>query len=378
MAKPGRPRKNNAMANLKKILGEEDGRAINMKAPNEDAMPVEFMRDMSVRERIARIRKTVDDRCKDLELIAVKDSSRAIEVHMPWLHKMTPERQVESIEQMQHYNERIIAKLIEEAACHVAISERLEVELRQARQKAFTRSMQVPQAINDLAIKLNLRGLNAGAARSLPAAAVDRLVQLINGEGDPALAEALGLTVREKSSEDEVLDRLLAEAHRMQEDVEIVPVVPTGFEGGWDYERGPLPRDYWSTVQDFRMSYEWKYRPARPGEDDAITGMILPEAHEWSKLREFNRNFGMIAMDRIRSQRMGINVIRELLSSKLGVGQDDVPLNMVKIWLFLLAGRFMKQETADALFDPGFFDGVVMPCSATGPNVVRELVKEGG
>lgn len=55
---------------------------------------------------------------------------------------------------------------------------------------------------------------------------------------------------------------------------------------------------------------------------------------------------------------------------------EDVPLNMVKVWLLLLAGRFMKRETADELFEPGFFDGVVMPCPATGPNLARELVKK--
>ena len=124
------------------------------------------------------------------------------------------------------------------------------------------------------------------------------------------------------------------------------------------------------------MPYAWRYREARPGEYDAVIDMILPEAHAWSKLREVDRNFGMIAMDRIRTQRMGINVIRELLSSKLNIGMEDVPLNMVKVWLLLLAGRFMKQETADELFEPGFFDGVVITCPATGPHLARELVKK--
>jgi len=40
----------------------------------------------------------------------------------------------------------------------------------------------------------------------------------------------------------------------------------------------------------------------------------------------------------------------------LEVSREKVPLNMVELWLLLLAGRFMKQETADAMFEPGFFD----------------------
>lgn len=286
---------------------------MNRQVPNEDAMPVEFMRDMSARARIARIREIVECRCKEAEQIAAKDPSRAIEVRMPWLHKDTPERDVERLEQMKYYNERILAMLMEEAVRHMAITESIDGKLCQARQKAFTRATQVPQGISDLAIKLNLRGLNAAAARSLPVAAVDLLVQLINGEGDPGLPEALGMTFRGKAAEDEALDGLLAEAHRLQEGVEIVSVVPAEFDGEWDYGRGLLPREYWSTVQDFRMPYAWRYREARPGEDDAVIEMILPEAHAWSKLREVDRNFGMIATDRIRTQRMGINVIRELL-----------------------------------------------------------------
>jgi hypothetical protein len=85
-----------------------------------------------------------------------------------------------------------------------------------------------------------------------------------------------------------------------------------------------------------------------------------------------------MALDPIVSKRGSATNIREFTALRLGGDPDDVDTNLVKTWHLLLAGRLMTQEECDKLFEPGYFEGVVMPCPATGPSVVRQLVPKEG
>ena len=116
---------------------------------------------------------------------------------------------------------------------------------------------------------------------------------------------------------------------------------------------------------------------ARPDEEEQVLGMPLPDAHDWQGLRLWNRNFAEIALDRIRKKRDAMNNVRDIVSAPRGMEPEDVDMNLVKTWLFLLSARFMTPEECDELWEPDFFEGLVMACPATGVGVVRELVKKG-
>ena len=151
------------------------------------------------------------------------------------------------------------------------------------------------------------------------------------------------------------------------------PVIPTYFNEKWNYDNGPLPPEFWSTVQDLPEPYRWRYRMATEEEEETVLGMQLPEAHDWAALRAWNRRFSAMAMEVIRTRKSGRRAISDFIGNEWGVPPDDVPENLVRIWLYLLAGRLMTPEDCDKMFDQGYFAGAVMPCPATGGGVVREL-----
>ena len=115
---------------------------------------------------------------------------------------------------------------------------------------------------------------------------------------------------------------------------------------------------------------------ATPEEEDAVVGMLLPEAHDWGALRDWDRHFQELTMPRVRTKKGGITNIRDFVAVKLGKEPDHVDMNLVKTWLMLLWGRNLSEDDCDLLFEPGFFEGIAMPCPATGFGVIRQLVRK--
>jgi hypothetical protein len=57
--------------------------------------------------------------------------------------------------------------------------------------------------------------------------------------------------------------------------------------------------------------------------------------------------------------------VRDIVSARKGIDPDAVEENLVRAWLFLLAARTMPQEDFERLFEPGYFDHIMIPCCAS-------------
>jgi hypothetical protein len=187
-------------------------------------------------------------------------------------------------------------KLLSEAATHMLLSMRIEAVMKLARRTALDRALRVPKGLQEFILRLHLSGLKAAAVKDLSTRSIESLVALLNGDADPDLRDAVGLRGRGSRITDEEVQQALADAeraraehHRAREEAfseslppVIEPEIPEGFSEEWDYSKGPLPPEYWSTVQTLPIPYDWEYRMALPEEEESVLGMFLPEAHSWN------------------------------------------------------------------------------------------------
>lgn len=163
-------------------------------------------------------------------------------------------------------------------------------------------------------------------------------------------------------------------------EAEIVPVYPEELED-WDLEAGPLPRAYWSTVLP-DGPYYFEYRRARTPEEMAIAQMELPPAPSWDAMLEYDTAFGMACRREpfeFMHLRPAIESIREHLNGKWDFGsnrknREEPPEDKCRAWLFLLVGQHLHPSDIAKYFGLSYFDGLCLPCPATGDDVIRKLV----
>ncbi|MFZ3481935.1 hypothetical protein [Sphingomonas sp. 3-13AW] len=387
--KRGRRSKAERYAKAAKVIGPLGVQVLFEGFPGEKAMPLDEEFEGDLENRFGTLGKMVKKRLD--EVVKKEEKKEIFGQRMPWLTADTPEQELIDLSQRRHLNERVLNELLSEVAMHMLLSMKIEADMKQARRTALDEALRVPKGLQEFILRLHLAGLKATAVKDLSTGAIDALVALLNGDADPDLLDAVGLRGKGSRITDEEVQQALADAeraraeyHRAREEAfseslppVIEPVIPEGFSEEWDYSKGPLPPEYWSTVQTFPIPYEWEYRMALPEEEESVLGMPLPEAHSWNALFKWDRDFEDLALDPIISKRGSGTNIREYTALRRDIDPDDVDANLVKTWHLLLAGRLMTQEECDDLFQPGYFEGVVMPCPATGPGVVRQLVRKG-
>lgn len=383
----GRPRKAAKVDMKAHVLGPSDAQKLRSALPLEETISSGGMPGLTIDQRLEELGIRIG-----IAVTEAKKKPRSI-VHLdyPWLHDMSPERMVMELEQRLHLSERVVTGMMRELVDQVAVSEEIRAMLRIARDRLIEGGPTIPGGLISFVQKMHDNGLLVSSVKDMSRSSLEAVVALLNGDVDDGVLELVGMgrSGRRITAEDaeralEEADRIIAE-HResvVETDVDqlpmvIEPVVPDTFADDWDYSNGPLPPEYWSTVQTLPIPYEWEYRMAHPEEEISVLGMTLPEAHSWSALCEWDRQFKEIAFNPIRNKRGASNNIRDLMAAKLDTDPDDVDANLVRTWLLLLAARLMTEEECDRLFEPGFFEGTVMPCPATGAGVVRQLVRKG-
>jgi hypothetical protein len=369
------------------VLGPSDAKKLTSALPLEETIGSGGMPGLTMDQRLMELGTRIESAVTE----ASKKPRSIVHLDYPWLHEMAPDRMVMELEQRLHLSERVVTGMMRELVDQAAVSEELRAMLRIARERLVEGGPTVPGGLISFVRKMHDAGLLVASVKDMSRSSLEAVVALLNGDVDQEVTELVGIarSSRRITAEDaeralEEADRMLAE-HRqgsVDDQVEhlpmvIEPVVPEGFDSVWDYANGPLPPEYWSTVQTFPIPYAWEYRMAVGDEEDRVLGMALPEAHSWSALCEWDRQFKELAFNPIRNKRGASNNIRDLMAAKLDIDPDDVDTNLVRTWLLLLAARLMTVEECDRIFDPDFFEGVVMPCPATGAGVVRQLVRQG-
>jgi hypothetical protein len=376
---------------LGRVLSPLEIKELTSLLPGEEAMRHDEYLGDSPQDRFDEMGELIKGRLSEAYAKAAKHSSEGAGKWTPWMHRMNPSEMIVELRRREHLNERVIAHLVKELGIHMAMSVKIRHLIRQSQATMIDEAMDVPKGLQEFAIRLHAAGVRTASVKDLSKGAIDALTGLLNGEADPDLAEAVGLGKSARYVTDEHAARALEESgriiaeHREAIEEEVVaglpavvePVVPDEFGEAWDYSAGPLPPEYWSTVQELPIPYVWEYRMATPEEEERILSMPLPEAHDWAALRSWNKNFHDIATETIKSRKGAVLFMQDLFSVQYSTAPDEVDMNTVKAWLLLLAGRFMTREACDALFGIGYFDGVTMPCLATGPGVVRQLVPKG-
>lgn len=376
---------------LGRVLSPLEIKELTKLLPGEEAIRHDEFLGNSAEERFEEMGNLIAERMKEIVKKAAKHDSESAGKWTPWLHRFSPSEMIVELRRREHLNERVIAHLTKELGIHVAMSVKMRHLIRQAQATIIDEAMDVPKGLQDFIIRLHAGGLKTASVKDMSKGSMEALIALLNGEVDDDLIEAIGMGRSTRYVSDEEAYRALDEVAHLQDEqrvsasetpVEVLstviePVVPEGYDGEWDYSTGPLPPEYWSTVQELPISYVWEYRLAEPGEEETVLSMDLPEAHSWQKLMEWDRHFGEVALWPIRNKRGASNIIRDFMAVKRDIEPDDVDTNLVKTWILLLAARLMTIEECDRLFEPGFFEGIVMPCPATGVGVVRQLVRKG-
>ena len=376
---------------LGRVLSPLEIKDLTALLPGEKAIRHDEFLGNSPEERFTEMGKMIEERLKDVAALVEKHSSEGAAKWTPWIHRMNPQQMIAELRRREHLNERVIAHLTKELGVHLAMSVKIRNLIRQSQATMIDEAMDVPKGLQEFIIRLHAAGLKTAPVKDLSKGSMEALVALLHGEVDPEVMEAIGIGRSGRYVSDDDAQKALEEADRMLSEhremmVEVVeaqvpmviePVVPEGFGDDWDYANGPLPPEYWSTVQTLPIPYVWEYRMALGEEEDRVLGMSLPEAHSWSALCEWDRQFKELAFNPIRNKRGASNNIRDLMATKFEIDPEDVDANVVRTWLLLLAARLMTEEECDKLFEPGFFEGVVMPCPATGAGVVRQLVRKG-
>lgn len=376
---------------LGRVLSPLEIKELTSLLPGEKAIRHDEFLGNSPEERFTEMGKLIEERLKDVAVAVEKHSSEGAAKWTPWIHRMNPQQMIAELRRREHLNERVIAHLTKELGVHLAMSVKIRNLIRQSQATMIDEAMDVPKGLQEFIIRLHAAGLKTASVKDLSKGSLESLVALLHGEVDADVMESIGFGKSGRFVSDDDAQRALDEADRLLSDhrdmmVEAVhadvptiiePVVPTGFDDEWNYENGPLPPEYWSTVQELPIPYVWEYRMAVGSEEESVLGMALPEAHSWAALARWDRLFGEIAYNPIRNKRAASNNVRDLMSTKMEIEPDDVDSNLVRTWLLLLAARLMTEEECDKLFEPGFFEGTVMPCPATGAGVVRQLVRKG-
>lgn len=388
--KRGRPSKVEKNTTIAKVLGVEDAGTLLAAFAGETAMSHDLDLEGSLQTRFEALGRAIAKRLREVHDNASRDPNGAAGKWTPWLTGVTPEVQLDELGRRLHLNERVVHHLLQQAATHMALSAKIESAMTQARRAMIDKALKVPAALQQWIVKLHAAGLSAEAVKNMSGSAIDALIAALKGEADPDLLDQLGIAKRSRLVSEEEAERALEESRRMMaeyrsktwvseapppEEEEIVPEVPPDFAARWDYTTGPLPREYWSAVQEMEIPYRWKYRMATAEEENGVVDMMLPEAHDWAALRAWNRHFKEMTMESLRSQKGGVRNIRDLIGNERDISPDDVDMNLVRTWLLLLVARHMTAAECASMFVPGFFAGLVMPCPATGGSVVRELVR---
>lgn len=382
-----RPRKAAKVDMKTHVLGPLDAKKLTSALPLEETIGSGAMPGLTMDQRLTELGIRIDVAVSE----ARKKPRSIVHLDYPWLHDMAPDRMVLELEQRLHLSERVVTGMMRELVDQAAVSEELRAMLRIARERLIEGGPTVPGGLISFVRKMHDAGLLVSSVKDMSRSSLEAVVALLNGDVEPEVLELVGMgrSGRRVTAEDaeralEEADRIMAEHRQSSVDDEvehlpmvIEPVVPDGFGDDWNYANGPLPPEYWSTVQELPIPYVWEYRIAAPDEEERVLGMSLPEAHSWGSLYEWDKTFADIAFNPIRHKRGATNNIRDLMAARHGLDPDEVDSNLVKVWLLLLAARLMTQEDCDKMFEPGFFEGTVMPCPATGAGVVRQLVPKG-
>lgn len=364
-------------------------------AENSRSIPTLLEAGVPLEDWWPHLASAVEPRLADAHAAAAADRREKNAAEMPWVHRASPAQMLKDIERLSWFNERIRSFAHQMTVKHAVLGEALESQAVAARALLERQQRALGVVFTAFVRRLKDAGLKTQSVKDLSNDAIMALVEALNGEHEVDLLSVLGVRSSHRRLSDTEMAELDAEQARLDaelldlqaytanavssnapEEPVSAPPVEHQFES-WDYQNGPLPREWWSAAQETPASYEWRYRRIRPDEEDTILGMELPEAHDWAALRRWDRLFAELSLEGIRFARGADNNIRDLLSAKQGCDPDEIDGNLARAWVFLLGARVMAQTTFTQLFKPRHFEGIVVPCYASGPDVVRELLWTG-
>jgi hypothetical protein len=358
-------------------------------AENSRAIPTRVAEGVDLSALLLKLAEGVAPRLTAANEAAASDRREKNAAEMPWVHKTSAKDILLDIERLQWYNDRIATFAAQMAAKHSLMGQLLAAQKLAALSVIERNEQELGKVLMTFVRRLKGAKLKAESVKDLPNAVLAALVAALNGEADNDLADALGISAKERGYEDaggadDDLDALQKQIAVLKAEVESfshyrdlksqVPDEPPVHlqPDEWDYENGDLPRERWSAIHE-PVQYRFEDRPAIPEEASTVLGMPLPAAHDWATLFERDADFRKIALVPFRNQRGGQNSVRDLFAERFKCDPDAVEDNVVRVWLFLLAGRQMEPDKHDRLFKPAYFDGVMMPLASITPNMVRVL-----
>lgn len=363
--------------------------AVRRVAENSRAIPTRVAEGVELSALLLKLAEGVAPRLTTANEAAASDRREKNATELPWVHKTSAKDILLDIERLQWYNDRIATFAAQMAAKHSLMGQLLAAQKLAALSVIERHEQELGKVLMTFVRRLKGAKLKAESVKDLPNAVLAALVAALNGEADKDLAAALGIPakgrVREDAGEaDDDLDALQKQIAVLKAEVESfshyrdlkfpIPDEPPVHRqpDEWDYEKGDLPRELWSAIHE-PVQYRFEDRPAIPEEASTVLGMPLPAAHDWATLFERDANFRKIAFVPIRHPRGAQNNVRDLFAERFKCDPDAVEDNVVRVWLFLLAGRQMEPYEHDRLFKRAYFDGVVMPLASITPNMVRVL-----
>jgi len=358
-------------------------------AENSRSIPAKVADGVELSDILLELTANLAPRLATAEGAASTDRREKNAARLAWLHKASPKSILQDIERMQWYNERIITFAAERTAAHLLLRNLLDTHKLAALSVMDRDEQDLGKVSMTFVRRLKAAGLKVECVKDLPNALVAALVELLNGDAERNLADALGVQAQERVREDpaelessrDALEKQIAALKAELEtlshyqalkapapDKPSVHVQPDQ----WDYEKGDLPGELWSALSE-PTQYRFEDRTATLQEESTVLTMLLPGAHDWKTLRDRDTDFEDIALDRLRTAKGGQLNMRDLFVRKTGCDLADVDENVVRVWLFLLAGRQMAPEERDKMFGQQYFDGVIMPISSRTQNMVRVL-----
>ena len=371
--------------------GYKEYRSLQSKlATNARNIPTLVNADVPIEGWWQELATGVSSRLDAAKKDAAKERRDKDGAEMPWVHRASASTMLKDIERLQWFNQRVLEFSRQMVAKHAILAEGLEWQAAAVKDIIAREEREFGKVFTMFMLRLKRADLKAQSVKDLSNAAIAALARALNREHDVDLLAALGVpSSRYVMSDEEIAEleaeesRILADIERMKSELALAqnapapppePVLPPPISvqlGQWDYSKGPLPPEWWSSAQQTPPGYSWTYR--RATEEELEQTMRLPEAHDWTSLRAWDRLFSEISLERIRTLKGANNNIRDFIGEKLDVSPDDVSDNTVRAWIFLLAGRTMPAPDFERMFDPGYFDGIVIPCVASDIDVVRVL-----
>jgi hypothetical protein len=338
---------------------------------------------MTLEEKFVELGNRIAARVNKAEEQAFGNSRLEASTWTPWVNRDSPTERIQELRRRLFLNERIIGALAEHLAVHEVLSMKIRELISQTIDAAREKEGKLGKVIEDLAVEMEKKGLLASAVQQLPKREIEGIVTYINHRKSPEGKAALEALIAGKEKPDLAAEfaifdrnnegpRLKIEEVDVPVDDAIIVPVKVNFEPSWSPENGDVPPEFWSQFQELTPNYRWEYSEASTPDEIEIASMPLPPADTYENLHKFRdetRKFPPIPVTDA-AVRM---ICEAYLKAEYGLVAGEVPVNTVKAWMFMIHGRRLDPVECDKFYKAGFFDGVTMPCPATGPAVIRTL-----